>query len=637
MTSRPKTHTSLQHCRYYAAGRCNNGSNCKFSHGNEEPPWQNASTSTVGATDSPATHSLDERQKPCYYWKAGKCKNGSNCKFSHENEDPWAPVPECQGTVEGDDAPAVQPWDEHQQPCPYLKAGNCKNAWDCKFSHGHEDSWTSEGQEVDEAIDSPAVQSSDDHRKPCRYWQAGNCKHGRDCKFSHENEDPWASNECPSAAEAVESPAVQSSDEHQQPCPYLKAGNCKNAWDCKFSHGHEDSWASGGQNVDEAVDSPAVQPSDDRRKPCRYWQAGNCKNAGDCKFSHDNEDSWASESPSAAGAVDSPAAQSSNERQKPCRYWQAGNCKNAWDCKFSHETEDPWASECPNVAGEVDLPAAQSSDERRKPCRYWKAGNCKNGSDCNFSHENEDSWASECQGAVDAVDPSAVQSSEEGRKSCRYWKAGNCKNGSSCKFSHENEGSLASERQSTVEAGDTPAIQSQDWFRKPCRYWKAGNCKNGSDCVFSHGNEDSLTSDRRGASTGAPRVVNSPRIFSQSAYQTLCRYWKAGNCMRGDVCWFRHADNDPTDIMTARKEAVGAIRQVVPNPIITCGAGLDVIGLTAGFESCIIHVKNMSADAKDGDLHALMSQQGVDADRLYLVGVKGVAGRKVEVGTMTDE
>ncbi|KAI6115334.1 hypothetical protein EDD16DRAFT_1594977 [Pisolithus croceorrhizus] len=207
------------------------------------------------------------------------------------------------------------------------------------------------------------------------------------------------------------------------------------------------------------------------------------------------------------------------------------------------------------------------------------------------------------------------------------------KNGSGCKFSHENEEFLASERQSTVEADDTSTIQYG--FRNPCRYWKAGNCKNGSDCIFSHGNEDPLTSDRRGASTGATKVVSPPRIFSQGERKTFCRYWKAGYCMRGDVCWFRHADNNPTDSKTAQKEAV-TIGQVVQNSIITCGAGLDIIALTAGFESCTLYVKNMTADAKEGDLRALMSQQGVDADRLYLVGVKGVGGRKVEVGTMTD-
>ncbi|KAI6026001.1 hypothetical protein EDC04DRAFT_225169 [Pisolithus marmoratus] len=633
-------------CRYWKAGNCKNGSDCKFSHGNEDSwssEYRSTSTSTVETDNFPATHSTNESQRICRYWKAGSCKNGSDCKFSHGREDSW--VSECPSTstntVDAENSPATHSTDE-SQICPYWKAGNCKNAWDCKFSHGNEDSWASEYPSTStstiEAVNSPATHSTTESQKICRYWKAGRCKNGSDCKFSHGSEDSWSSEGWSTSTSTVEtdnSSATHSTDESQNICPYWQAGNCKNAWDCKFSHGNEDSWASECPSTStsavEAVNPPATH-STDENQICPYWKAGNCKNAWDCKFSHGSENSWASEcssvSTSAVETVDSLATRSPDESQKICRYWKAGNCKNAWDCKFSHESDDSWASECQSASTTVEAvnpTVAHSSDESQKICRYWKAGHCTNGSDCEFSHGYQDS-------------PPTPHSQDDRQRICRYWKAGNCKNAWDCKFSHASEDSRASECQSpsttTVETVNLPTNQSRDERRKLCYYWKMGNCKYGRECKFLHGSEDSPASDCRSSSTSATEVVTPLPTLKR---RTLCRYWKAGNCIRGDICWFRHANDEPANSKTAQREAAETIGRAVHGPIVTLSAGLDIIGLTAGFESCILHVKNISAGAKEDDLRALMSQQGMDADRIYLVGVKTVGGGKVEAGVMTDE
>ncbi|KAI6028938.1 hypothetical protein EDC04DRAFT_2715312 [Pisolithus marmoratus] len=140
---------------------------------------------------------------------------------------------------------------------------------------------------------------------------------------------------------------------------------------------------------------------------------------------------------------------------------------------------------------------------------------------------------------------------------------------------------------------------------QPCRFYLAGRCNRGSSCGFSHG---------------------------------VCRYWQAGNrCKRGDSCWYLYADNGPTDPRAAEKEAAETMGRVVQGSIVTYGAGLDIVDLTTGFESCTLRVRNIPPDAKEDYIHALVSQQGVDPNRYYFVGVKKAGGGKVEAEIMTDE
>ncbi|KAI6026003.1 hypothetical protein EDC04DRAFT_2899678 [Pisolithus marmoratus] len=93
----------------------------------------------------------------------------------------------------------------------------------------------------------------------------------------------------------------------------------------------------------------------------------------------------------------------------------------------------------------------------------------------------------------------------------------------------------------------------------------------------------------------------------------------------------------PTNSKTAQKETVETIGRVVQGSIVTYNAGLDIVGLTTGFESCTLHVRNMSAGAKEDDIRALISQHGVDADRFYILGIKSIGGGKAEAKIVTDE
>ncbi|KIN93201.1 hypothetical protein M404DRAFT_537066 [Pisolithus tinctorius Marx 270] len=157
MTSRPQTDPSSRLCRYYSAGRCNKGSDCKFSHGNEgslAPPCESTSTSAIEVVNSLATRSRDERRKPCHYWKAGNCKKGSDCKFLHESENP---LPSNRGVTSTSAAevvstPGTPSQDERPSPCRYWKAGGCKKGSDCKFSHVNHDSPASHSESASTSI-----------------------------------------------------------------------------------------------------------------------------------------------------------------------------------------------------------------------------------------------------------------------------------------------------------------------------------------------------------------------------------------------------------------------------------------------------------------------------------------------------
>ena len=101
------------------------------------------------------TKGVGDYEKPCFDFANGKCKFGTNCRFSHTAALPDRDV----GTGTGDDA----------KPCFDYAAGRCKFGKRCKFAH----------------IGKPG-QGGEHSTVYCRDLAAGHCKWGTKCFFSHD-------------------------------------------------------------------------------------------------------------------------------------------------------------------------------------------------------------------------------------------------------------------------------------------------------------------------------------------------------------------------------------------------------------------------------------------------------------------
>jgi E3 ubiquitin-protein ligase makorin len=104
-------------CRFYALGKCNNGSNCTFIH--------------------------ETGKAVCQFYLQGNCRFGNYCEFKHEKPKAKQPVkpksiPVSKPVQIKSEVKMVSKFQKGELGlCPFHLTGNCKNT-ECKYTHGIE-------------------------------------------------------------------------------------------------------------------------------------------------------------------------------------------------------------------------------------------------------------------------------------------------------------------------------------------------------------------------------------------------------------------------------------------------------------------------------------------------------------------
>ncbi|KAF9522367.1 hypothetical protein CPB83DRAFT_113741 [Crepidotus variabilis] len=204
-------------------------------------------------------------------------------------------------------------------------------------------------------------------------------------------------------------------------------------------------------------------------------------------------------------------------------------------------------------------------------CRFYQqTGNCAFGDKCHYKHSSRQNpvvtWTKHealLQSPNNNAPITSIQTgipAASSKQPCKYWlKSGSCGRGDKCWFSHPDKTpNIAPEEDSRADS----AINTTDnGENEICWGWKAGRCHRTADaCRWRHDNpekstqmilEDSL-SDSMNTSPASWRArtvskqENVPTITQDNTHDeswlkvTVCKYWEAGGCMKGDKCQFRH-------------------------------------------------------------------------------------------------
>ncbi|KAI6096341.1 hypothetical protein EV401DRAFT_2044029 [Pisolithus croceorrhizus] len=111
---------------------------------------------------------------------------------------------------------------------------------------------------------------------------------------------------------------------------------------------------------------------------------------------------------------------------------------------------------------------------------------------------------------------------------------------------------------------------------------------------------------------------------------------EAGGATAGACAHPGNTSGDPDGAVTEEEEAFETISRLVQGSIVTYTAGLDVLSLTTGFESCTFLIDNIPEDANSAEVLALFAQGGLEVDQFYLVGIQTAGAGKLNAVIVSD-
>lgn len=163
-------------------------------------------------------------------------------------------------------------------------------------------------------------------------------------------------------------------------------------------------------------------------------------------------------------------------------------------------------------------------------------------------------------------------------KPCMYYSNYEyCRFGNNCKFLHRRETTskeFVSRQYTTskVERNQNKKIPSvlaikkkfpnerdqnlsnppnTDNYKKSCRYYKAGNCDKGDECLFSHSFNKNTS-----MVASLQAMPNTTKNISQTSAKKMsvpvCQYFRRGFCNSGDRCKFYHPQTYPQNVKVGR-------------------------------------------------------------------------------------
>ncbi|GMF51778.1 unnamed protein product [Phytophthora fragariaefolia] len=122
--------------------------------------------------------SAARKQTPCSFFAAGKCRNGSSCKFFHAPREELAVIP---------------------LPCKFFLQGACKAGRDCKFSH------SAQAQAAATRVSASTGEKTvvpGSYGVPCKFFKYGDCSNGDKCPYLHVQKKEKKDSEHKGKAEA---------------------------------------------------------------------------------------------------------------------------------------------------------------------------------------------------------------------------------------------------------------------------------------------------------------------------------------------------------------------------------------------------------------------------------------------------
>jgi len=220
-----------QICSFWKKGKCKRGSSCTFAHGNEELnepvvleviacPFHRAGFCRLGDKCRNLHDDIgadDPAPQVCKFWQMNKCREGSNCKFSH-------------GEMQRSQSAYIR----RASLCQFQSSGVCKFGDRCLQAHAERElvQDVNDNNESQTQLLRARAQSDFTGKKVvtkkliCSYWEKGKCTRGSGCLFAHGSEEL----------------NQNASDQFYKTslCKYFKAGRCTLGSKCRQAHSKEE-------------------------------------------------------------------------------------------------------------------------------------------------------------------------------------------------------------------------------------------------------------------------------------------------------------------------------------------------------------------------------------------------------------